>query len=303
MLSANELTPLMAAVNNKDQEFVNFLLNNGAVVNTKGKDKRTALHLAVMQRDAEMVKYLIQRAGASKKVADALGKTPLQLAKKMEDKTIAKTILRSTSYVKLSSEYSIRENQYLKEVAKRAAILEKRDGRDDRVYIAYTYDSICTYGITWGTLNNKSIGYYITARSNDDAFTLGGANGTVDNNGVVTGGQFINWGNDWRFKNEIKTGTTEVLIGVTKKITYPFWIYAGAGVSYNNVFWKMDIYDNLGDYFDTDWVENTEAAKFNPIFEAGLIMDLKGFNLRGGIKTQTFKDLTLTLGVGFSFPR
>ena len=300
-LSANGLTPLMAAVNNKDQEFVNFLLNNEAIINTKGKDKRTALHLAVVQRDAEMVKYLIQRAGASKKIADDSGKTPLQLAKKMEDKTIAKTIIRNKSYVKLSSEYSVRENQYLKEVARRAAFEEKRDSRKDRYYVAFTYDSICTYGISGGTINNNSIGYYFTLRSNDNA-TLGGPNGTVDNNGVVTGGQYINWGNDWRFKNKIKTGTTEFLLGLTKKIAYPLWIYAGAGVSYNNVFWEMDIYDNLGDYFVTDWVENREAEKFNPVYEAGLIIDLKGFNLRGGMKTKTLKDMTFTVGIGFSIP-
>ena len=302
-LSANGLTPLMAAVNNKNQEFVNFLLNNGADINGKGKDKRTALHWAVQQRDAAMVKYLIQRAGAGKKTADVLGKTPLQLAKKMDDKAIAKTIKKNKSYVHFSSVYSIREKEYLAEVERRAKIMQRRNGRDNRFFITYAYDSICKYGVSWGTINNKTIGVYVTARANSEAFTSGGSNGTVDNKGVVTGGQFTKWGNDWRFKNEIKTGTAEVIIGLTKKITYPLWVYAGAGASYNTEFWQMDIYDNLGDYFDTDWVKNSEAGKIKPVFEAGMIVDLKGFNIRAGVKTQTLKEMTLTLGIGFSLAR
>jgi len=180
---------------------------------------------------------------------------------------------------------------------------EVRYGRDNRVFITYAYDSLCKYGVSWGTINNKAVGVYVTARANSEAFTSGGSNGTVDNKGVVTGGQFTNWGNDWRFKNEIKTGTAEVLIGLTKKITYPLWVYAGAGVSYNNQFWQMEIYDNLGDYYDTDWVKNSEAGKLKPVFEAGMIVDLKGFNMRGGVKTQTLKEMTLTLGIGFSLAR
>ncbi len=302
-LSANGLTPLMAAVNNKDQEFVNFLLNNGADISVRGKDKRTALHWAVQQRDASMVKYLIQRAGAGKKAADVSGKTPMQLAKKLDDKTIAKTIKKNKSYVKLSSVYSIRENQYLKEVERRAKIMQRRNGRDNRFFISYAYDSICKYGVSWGTINNKTVGVYVTARANSDAFTSGGSNGTVDNKGVVTGGQFTKWGNDWRFKNKIKTGTMELVVGLTKKITYPLWVYAGAGVSYNTEFWQMDIYDNLGEYYNTDWVKNSDVGKLKPVFEAGMMVDLKGFNLRGGVKAQTLKELTLTLGVGLSLAR
>lgn len=299
-LSGNGYTPLIAAVNKGDKDFVNFLLNNGAEINLKGTDKRTALHWAVQHRDVEMVKYLIERAGAGKKAADASGKTPLQLAKKLDDKALVNTIKNSKSFVKLSSVYSVREKQYLTEVAKRAELLQKRNGRENRFFFAYTYDTTCKYGLSIGTINNKGIGVYFTARANSEAFTSGGSNGTVDNKGKVTGGQYTKWGNDWRFKNEIKTGTAEALLGITKKIAYPLWVYAGAGVSYNTVFWKMDIHDNLGDFYKSGWVKNSEAAKLKPVFEAGLIVDLKGFNMRGGVKTQTGKDISITVGVGFS---
>ena len=179
----------------------------------------------------------------------------------------------------------------------------KNNYRDDRSFFTYAYDSNCKTGASFGRINNTSVGMYLTARFNADAFLSGGSNGTVDNSGVVTGGQFANWGNDWRFKNEIKTGTAEIMIGLTKKITYPLWIYAGAGASINTVFWRMDIYDNLGDYYETGWVKNTEASNLKPVYEGGLIVDLGGINIRGGVKTQNFKETIVTLGLGFSLKR
>lgn len=183
------------------------------------------------------------------------------------------------------------------------AAVKNQINRADRFFMSYAYDSACKTGISIGRINNTSVGMYLTARFNADAFLSGGSNGTVDNSGVVTGGQFANWGNDWRFKNEIKTGTAEILIGLTKKITYPLWIYAGAGASINTVFWRMDIYDNLGDYYETGWVKNTEASNLKPVYEGGLIVDLGGINIRGGVKTQNFKETIVTLGLGFSLKR
>jgi hypothetical protein len=179
----------------------------------------------------------------------------------------------------------------------------KNNYRDDRSFFTYAYDAACKTGASFGRINNTSVGMYVTARFNADAFLSGGSNGTVDNSGVVTGGQFANWGNDWRFKNEVKTGTAEIMIGLTKKITYPLWIYAGAGASINTVFWRMDIYDNLGDYYETGWVKNTEASNLKPVYEGGLIVDLGGINIRGGVKTQNFKETIVTLGLGFSLKR
>jgi len=186
---------------------------------------------------------------------------------------------------------------------KHANRLAIRYGRPDRFFYTYAYDANCKIGLSVGTVNNQTIGAYLTVRSNSDFFASSGQNGTVDNNGVVTGGQFENWGNDWRYKNEILTGTLEGLIGITKKISYPLWIYSGIGFSYNEVAWKMDIYDNLGDYYDTDWVKNSDESKFTFAMETGLIIDLSGFNVRTGFKINNFQNLTLTLGIGFSLER
>lgn len=185
---------------------------------------------------------------------------------------------------------------------KKANSLAIRFGRPDRTFYTYAYDSLANIGISLGSVKNRGVGMYITLRANPTALTiLGAANGTVDNTGQVTGGQFVNWGNDWRFNNETKHAVAEGLLGITHKIAYPLWMYAGAGASYNQLYWNMDIYDNNGDYDSTDWVKNSDESKIKPVLESGLIVDIMGLNLRGGMKTEKFDKFMLTLGVGFSF--
>lgn len=191
----------------------------------------------------------------------------------------------------------------LEEKIKLAKRLSIRYGRPDRFFYTYSYDPICKIGFSFGTTNNQTVGAYLTVRCNSAFFSSTGSNGTVDNAGVVTGGQYTSWGNDWRYRDETRTGTVEGLIGITKKIAYPLWIYTGIGVSYNEVAWKMDIYDNLGDYYTTDWVKNSDESKFGFAMETGLIVDLSGFHLRTGLKMNNFENLTVTLGVGFSLER
>jgi ankyrin repeat protein len=297
-------TPLMGAVENNSLDFVNFILNNGANVNFQDEYKQTVLHLAVRKENLEMVLYLIQRGGANKKVKDSLKNTPLTLSKGI-NKNLSKIIKKNKSYIDISSDYRNKnhENQYLAKVEKIKRRKSIRDGRNDRFFYTYAYDSICNYGFSVGTLNNKSIGFYFTARANDDFFTSSGSNGTVDNSREVTGGQYTNWGNDWRFNDKTKKGILEGVIGINKKIAYPLWVYAGAGVTYSQTYWEMDIYDNLGDYHDTGWLKNTDEQNYTPIFESGFIVDLKGFNIRGGAKTDKFNKFILTLGIGFSLSR
>lgn len=177
-----------------------------------------------------------------------------------------------------------------------------RYSRPDRMYYAYTYDRIDKIGLSLGTINNQLIGVYGTVRSNSEFFSLSSPNGTVDNSGEVTGGQFASWGNNWEFKNEVSNANCEFLMGITKKLSFPIWAYAGLGISYNSLYWRMAIYDNLGDYYDTFWVKNSDETFVKPVFESGLILDLNGFNLRGGFKFVHGKS-HLSLGIGFSLER
>ncbi|MDZ4757802.1 MAG: PEGA domain-containing protein [Bacteroidota bacterium] len=180
--------------------------------------------------------------------------------------------------------------------------LAARYGRPDRFFYSYAYHPTCKIGFSFGSTNNQTVGVYTTARCNATIFNNSNSNGTVDSKGKVTGGQFEKWGNDWRFKNEKRTGTFELLAGITKKIAHPLSIYSGIGFSYNSEAWKMAIYDNLGDYYNTYWVAS-EVSNTYFAFETGLIMDLNGFHLRTGIATNNFQDARLTVGIGISVQR
>ncbi len=51
-------TPLMTAARNNRLELVNFLINNGANVNAKSKDRSTALSLAVKKGHQDIINVL-----------------------------------------------------------------------------------------------------------------------------------------------------------------------------------------------------------------------------------------------------
>ncbi len=170
--------------------------------------------------------------------------------------------------------------------------------RPDRFFYAFIHDSISKYGISVGSINNPDIGGYFSVRFNTEVFTSS-TYFTVNNAGVTDGNTYA----DVRFKNEIRRGNGEALLGITAKVTHPFWIYVGAGISGNPVFWKMDTYDDNGDYYKTDWVRNTDEVMWKIVCETGLIMDLSGFNLRVGYKTTNFSGGLITFGIGFSVSR
>jgi ankyrin repeat protein len=72
---ANEKDKVTHAINT-----VKFLLDHGANINAKGKEKRTPLMLAVMGDEGELADLLIKR-GADVNAKDRIGKTALMLAR------------------------------------------------------------------------------------------------------------------------------------------------------------------------------------------------------------------------------
>lgn len=161
----------------------------------------------------------------------------------------------------------------------------KRYGRPDRGYLAYVYDSIAPIGISFGSINNRSLGMYMSLSANEDIFASTSIykleDGSLDGgNGVATG--------------ERTTGYADAVIGLTKKITYPLWLYAGGGVSY-----KMDLHEYEFDG-ELEWVENKDESGIDPLVDAGVIIDLSGFFIRGGLKTD-LEEFRYTAGVGFSW--
>lgn len=219
----------------------------------------------------------------ARKLADS--KSPYQLATAIDYYGRARSIYPGTAYTL---------------AMQKLEKLKKRYGRPDRTYMAYVYDSVTNFGISIGGLKNRNIGVYITARANSDFFTSG-TYFTVDNSGKVDGSVL----DDVRPTGEKKTGYLDGIFGLTKKIAYPLWVYAGGGVTVTNHYWYMAEYFSNGNHDENSWVKNTDESGVKPMAEAGLIIDLSGLHLRGGVKTNDFKDiknsLLYSVGIGFSF--
>ena len=85
-------TPLMRAVYEDRPHIVRLLLTrNTAGVNTPGEKGMTALHLAVLKRDPELVKLLLA-AGADPDIKDDAGRTAADFARKTKDLAMEKLI-------------------------------------------------------------------------------------------------------------------------------------------------------------------------------------------------------------------
>ncbi len=73
-------SPLLAALTNRQKEMGELLVNRGAQVNVKmAKGGWTPLHLAVLLKDEDLVRLLVEK-GADKGAKTSEGKTPLDLA-------------------------------------------------------------------------------------------------------------------------------------------------------------------------------------------------------------------------------
>lgn len=77
-------TPLMVAVSidsGEEIELINFLLMKGADPNLRDQWNNTALHIAAGVGSPEVIKALLEK-GASTKILNNSGETPLQIAEK-----------------------------------------------------------------------------------------------------------------------------------------------------------------------------------------------------------------------------
>ncbi|KAM7210934.1 Ankyrin repeat-containing domain protein [Rhypophila decipiens] len=86
------LTPLHLAASKGYLEVCRYLLDRGACIDAQGrKSKKTALHMAVSNNDAELAHLLISKHGASTSIRDRLGQTAVGLAENRDCKTVMAT--------------------------------------------------------------------------------------------------------------------------------------------------------------------------------------------------------------------
>ncbi len=176
----------------------------------------------------------------------------------------------------------------------------RRYGRSDMTYLAFVYDSVTNVGLSLGGLKNRKVGAYFTARLNP-AILASPADYSLNADGSFDGTLRYN---DIRYENRTRTGDLDVMLGITKKLAYPLWIYLGGGMTYSQKWQEMSMYTDTGELHKTEWVLMNDEEKILPMAEAGLIVNFARIHLRGGVKTsdfENFENLALSVGIGFSF--
>ena len=143
-----------------------------------------------------------------------------------------------------------------------AAIKEaQKVSRPNKAYMTYVYDTIAPIGVSFGGINNTSLGVYLAGNINNE---------------LLEGGVESSEG-----AGEEVPAYGDIVLGLTKKITYPLWIYAGGGAAFREFY-------------------ATEESEVAALADAGLIVNISGFVLRGGVKTD-LEEYRFSAGIGFSF--
>lgn len=168
--------------------------------------------------------------------------------------------------------------------------------RPSQAFMAYIYDDISTYGLSIGNLHTRGAGFYITARTNDAMLNSSNPY-TIDDDRTLDGALS---GYTYRDAGGRRTMNAEGLLGFTYELAYPLWMYAGAGVAYNAEQWEIDEFLR-GEFYETQWIRNTDQTKYEPVFEAGAILNFSGIHIRAGMKGYDAERIFYTAGAGFSF--
>lgn len=88
-------TPLLiSAIKQNDNKGIEELVREGADVNDKDIEGKTALHHAVLKKNVDVVAFLIDQ-GAELEARDIYGKSPLAYAKALKNKKIIRLLQES----------------------------------------------------------------------------------------------------------------------------------------------------------------------------------------------------------------
>lgn len=81
---------------------------------------------------------------------------------------------------------------------------------------------------------------------------------------------------------------------------YPLYGYLGGGAGYYPVYQQADTYFSNGDFWEEDWLKNTDLTEWRFFPEAGLRLKLgNAFALKYGVMFQ--EDMIQQFGVGLAF--
>jgi tetratricopeptide (TPR) repeat protein len=165
----------------------------------------------------------------------------------------------------------------------------------DDGFFAWNADENNYIGFTTGTLNNRTLGFYIGGRTSPAFFETLSSWKTDDASSNADAPS-----KDNVYAGESKNRELYINLGLTFKVIRPLWVYAGPGVVFAT---EMKKFQAKGSSV-TDWVENKDKTSTSFAPEAGVQLLLGPVTLRYGVsksfQSKVQKDIVQTFGFGFS---
>lgn len=142
---ANGRTPIFTAIMRRNREMVKFLIEHGADINIQCNSLTTPLYFASLNNNLEYLNYLLD-AGADVDTPDFLNRTPLYVAVRDRCKEIVKTLMDN------GADFHIRDTHLNRSLVHLASIQGHREiaevlihegmdinGKDERGYTSLDY--------------------------------------------------------------------------------------------------------------------------------------------------------------------
>ncbi|MBO9202517.1 MULTISPECIES: hypothetical protein [Niastella] len=172
----------------------------------------------------------------------------------------------------------------------------KRWSRPDELFFGWHADKTNLIGFMTGGLKARKLDWYISGRTGSGLFKVKSDWKTDSKNSLA---ESVN--KNKKFTGTIIPSEIHANLGLTKRIVYPFWLYAGAGVAANTEL--RQFISTTGN--EEELVENKDA-KFTALdLEGGLYLLLGPFVFRYGVnKPMSAKytgSVTQQFGAAFKF--
>ncbi len=170
----------------------------------------------------------------------------------------------------------------------------RKENQSSADYQMYTFDVQSPLGFSQGYLNNYGLGSYVTVKMNSQIVKAIDVIYKIDNAGNHDRpGSVVRTG-------EVKNANIALSAGLTFKVAYPLWAFIGAGIGYYPVYEEVDCYFSSGEYWEVDWLKNTDKTKYGIFPETGLMLKLGDVAvLKYGVSY--YNGILHQVGIGYQF--
>ena len=223
---------------------------------------------------------------------DIMLKEAEKLTKGTKEKRMDKINQSIRLYEKLNEAYSPKYTRTIDKLKRK----EIRWTRDDFSFTGWHADQTNLYGLMAGSLNNRSVGIYVSGRTGDGIFETEAYWETNNNNSISESVD-----QKKKYTGITKSKTIYAGLGITKKIFYPLWVYAGAGVCINSELRQFEHTQTK----ELEYAVNKDMKYTAVNFETGLYLKLGPIVISYGVNRPINEKFTGTIvqhfGAGFCF--